>query len=256
MINICLTAKMYHSVMVKYGFNNQPTYTGKRASIWFALALAMLLHAMLLLLAIERPDGQVSETGSHVEIVLEAKPATRNEPEPVSLPEPVEVPGPMEMPEPEESTIPEQAPVVAQSPLEAPPVEETPLPLLPVQRKTFEQMTEDDRQVLVSSLLSQQYFREKPLTEQLFGKPINKAGPQAEFHLPYRADMISMLDKPMPDLPFAYQEGLIYFAYDPGVKGDLQRFWDVITPEFGWRTRYGTEVRCIWVLVVMGCGWK
>ena len=65
-----------------------------------------------------------------------------------------------------------------------------------------------------------------------------------------------MLDQPMPDLPFAYTRGLVKFAYDPGLKGDLQRFWDVITPEFGWRTKNGTEFRCIWVLIIGGCGWK
>jgi len=68
--------------------------------------------------------------------------------------------------------------------------------------------------------------------------------------------MIDMLDQPMPDVPFAYTPGLIYFAYDPGLKGDIQRFWDVITPEFGWRTKYGTEVRCKLILVIVGCGWK
>ena len=65
-----------------------------------------------------------------------------------------------------------------------------------------------------------------------------------------------MLDQPLPDLPFAYTHGLVNFAYEPGVKGDLQRFWDVITPEFGWRTKYGTEVKCILILVVAGCAWK
>jgi len=28
----------------------------------------------------------------------------------------------------------------------------------------------------------------------------------------------------------------------------LQRLGDKITPEFGWITKYGTEVKCIWVL--------
>jgi hypothetical protein len=68
--------------------------------------------------------------------------------------------------------------------------------------------------------------------------------------------MIAMLDQPMQKVPFAYTPGLVKFAYAPGVKGDLQRFWDVITPEFGWRTKNGTEFRCVWVLIIGGCGWK
>jgi len=65
-----------------------------------------------------------------------------------------------------------------------------------------------------------------------------------------------MLEQPLPDMPFAYTPGLVNFDYDPGVKGDLQRFWDVITPEFGWRTNNGTEFKCVWVLVIAACGWK
>jgi hypothetical protein len=65
-----------------------------------------------------------------------------------------------------------------------------------------------------------------------------------------------MLDQPLPDVPFAYTPDLVYFAYEPGVKGDLQRFWDIITPEFGWRTKYGTEVKCGLLLVIIACGWK
>ena len=68
--------------------------------------------------------------------------------------------------------------------------------------------------------------------------------------------MLTMLNRPMQDLPFEYTPGLVHFAYVPGVRGDLQRFWDVITPEFGWRTNNGTEVRCKLLLVVIGCGWK
>ena len=36
---------------------------------------------------------------------------------------------------------------------------------------------------------------------------------------------------------------------------DLQRFWDKLTPEFGWRTKNRTKVQCRWVLVIVACGW-
>jgi hypothetical protein len=91
-------------------------------------------------------------------------------------------------------------------------------------------------------------------------KPGTTEGPSSwikkEFHYPVRQNMMTMLDQPVPDLPFAYTPDLIYFAYDPGVKGDLQRMWDAITPEFGWRTDNGTEFKCKWILIIAACGWK
>ncbi len=111
---------------------------------------------------------------------------------------------------------------------------------------------------LASTLLSRQFISEKSVTEQIFGVrpgPDNQQDRQA-FHFPDQVDMRSLLDKPLPDLPFEYTPGLVRFAYEPGVRGDLQRFWDTITPEFGWTTRHGTEVRCVWVLLIAACGWK
>lgn len=120
------------------------------------------------------------------------------------------------------------------------------------------QMTVDEQKLLSATILTRQFISEKPVTEQLFGARLwpDSSEPRREFHYPARPDLLNMLDSPMPDLPFAYTPDLVRFAYDPGVKGDLQRFWDVITPEFGWRTKYGTEVRCKYVLVIVACGWK
>ncbi len=119
-------------------------------------------------------------------------------------------------------------------------------------------MTEAEQNLLSKTILTRQFISEKPVTEELFGRPYwpDSTEPQREFHFPVRPDLLAMLDQPMPELPFAYTPDLVRFAYDPGVRGDLQRFWDVITPEFGWRTRYGTEVKCIYVLVIVACGWK
>lgn len=119
-------------------------------------------------------------------------------------------------------------------------------------------MSEPEREQLTNTVLSRQFFTDESAADQLFGKPLPQHNTELrkEFHYPPRQDMIDMLDQHMPEVPFTYTPGLIYFAYDPGLKGDIQRFWDVITPEFGWRTKYGTEVRCKWVLVIVGCGWK
>ena len=119
-------------------------------------------------------------------------------------------------------------------------------------------MDELERRELTNSILTRQFITEESVTDKLFGKQVLQQPSefQKEFHYPVRRSMITMLDQPMQELPFAFTPGLIHFAYDPGVKGDLQRFWNVITPEFGWRTKYGTEVRCTWMLVIVGCGWK
>ena len=119
-------------------------------------------------------------------------------------------------------------------------------------------MTPMEKTLLTHTILSSQFITDEPAADQLFGPVIARYSieTQKEFHYPDKASLVSMLDQPMQELPFAYTPGLIQFAYAPGVKGDLQRFWDVITPEFGWITDHGTEVRCIWVLVIARCGWK
>ena len=138
-----------------------------------------------------------------------------------------------------------------------------PAPTTPVQfarqsKRDLDNMSDLEKVQLMDTILARQYISEESAADQLFGKlPVQDSTEiRKEFHYPTGPNMIAMLDQPMPDVPFAYTAGLINFAYDPGVKGDLQRFWDVITPEFGWRTKYGTEVKCIMILVIIGCGWK
>ena len=126
-------------------------------------------------------------------------------------------------------------------------------------KRDLESMNTEQRTRLTHSILSSQFITEDSATDLLFGKPIadvQKEFTHQEFHFPQRPNLVKILDQPMQELPFDYTPGLVYFAYDPGIKGDLQRFWDVITPEFGWTSKYGTEVKCIWVLVIAACGWK
>lgn len=117
--------------------------------------------------------------------------------------------------------------------------------------------TEQRLQRLSPGILSSQFIRQESAADKIFG-PSYQADPQPvqkAFHFPQQANMITMLDRPIVDLPFQYTPGLIEFAYDPGLKGDVQRFWDKITPEFGWRTNYGTQIKCKWILVIAACGW-
>lgn len=256
MINISLTVKRYDARMSGNSREYRQLRTGKRASIWFALMLALAFHAMVFQFPFQLPGKPPAHHDKPLEIALQKPQDAGKTPTMTPIPEPntVPEPEPVDPPAPtEESAVADTRPLPDETSTDI----EASTPITPVERRRFEQMSDTEKQQLASSLLSQQFIREKPLTEQLFGKPLAITDQyRAEFHIPERPGMISMLDTPMPDLPFAYQQGLIHFAYDPGVKGDLQRFWDVITPEFGWRTRYGTEVRCIWVLIVGGCAWK
>lgn len=127
-----------------------------------------------------------------------------------------------------------------------------------VSEHELETMNEQQKSRLTNAVLARQFITEESAVDKLFDRPPEQHSSELQkgFHYPVRQDLITLLNQPMSELPFKYTPGLIRFAYDPGVKGDLQRFWDVITPEFGWRTKNGTEFKCIWVLVIAGCGWK
>ena len=226
--------------------------TGSKTSIWLALAVALGLHAILLLLPMSRQIPQSASSPAQIELQLTTfspqQPAPQV-PEPPTEPDPEIVP-PEAIAEAEEM-IAEVKPEIIQA-------EFPPDPLMDAQPNEFADLSESERSRITSSILSAQFITRESEADKIFGKPLELPGSDVrkEFHFPTRPNMISMLDQPMPDLPFAYTPGLVRFAYDPGMRGDLQRFWDVITPEFGWRTDNGTEVRCVWVLVIVGCGWK
>ena len=238
--------------------------TGENAGIWLSLAVALALHLLFLLVPIIRQIPAVPPPGATIELQLTSidPPPVRGEPEPVTRPEPLP-PEPQPKPEPLPGPTAEKALIVQDEPTASEPVASEPPPPTTslVARKLqpdLDAMSEPEKRQLTNSILSRQYSTEESAVDQLFGKPMTQQNTESvnEFQYPSRPNMITMLDKPMPEVPFAYTPDLVYFAYDPGVKGDLQRFWDVITPEFGWRTKYGTEVRCKLLLVIIGCGWK
>lgn len=196
----------------------------------------MALHALLLMLPVHRPapPGELSPIELELTTLL---------PEPATKPEPPAAPAPPIAP----------PPVPAESLATVTPPEPLPTPAEPEPRQPPARQPSANTDVI----LSRQYISEEPVIDRLFGRPPEApAAPQVDFRIPQRTDMLTMLNRPMQDLPFEYTPGLVHFAYAPGVRGDLQRFWDVITPEFGWRTNNGTEVRCKLLLVVIGCGWK
>jgi len=235
--------------------------TEKKPGIWLALLIALALHAIILLLPVAGQIPIIKDFREPIELQLTAfrqqPPALlQTEIEPVSLAPETE---PLPLPEfrEEPPVLPPENQTMVQTVVTEPPPSKPGLVVRELHHD-LEQMSQPEKEQLTSTILARQFFTEKSEADQLFGTPLhqNTSEWRKEFHYPLRQNMLDMLDQSLPEVPFAYTPGLIYFAYDPGIKGDLQRFFDVITPEFGWRTKYGTEVRCKWVLVIVGCGWK
>ena len=224
--------------------------SGGKAGIWLALLVALGLHTVILFVPVSKQTPNVADGGSQIEVQLvDIFKQTPDQPEPVKLPD--------VLPEPV-NTVVEPLKRVVEAPVDT--IAPMPIHETPAEDKTsnFDDLTKTQKSQLANSILAAQFITEESVTAQLFGMQFNLeiTDPQEGFHYPVRQSMVAMLDQPIPELPFAYSPGLVRFAYEPGVKGDLQRFWDVITPEFGWRTKNGTEFKCVWILVIGGCGWK
>ena len=67
--------------------------------------------------------------------------------------------------------------------------------------------------------------------------------------------MVSALNSVPDQLPFGNGPRFVVASYDPGVIGDVQRFFDAVTLEKEWVTKNGTRVKCACVLILAGCGW-
>jgi len=233
--------------------------TGKKAGIWLAFSFALGLHFILLFLPITSQMPVPQSSRATIELQLTTVSPQQEIPLP-PVPEPEE---PVDYTLPLPELTPEPPKVVREEHTVPVPVMIEPSPVttgLVAQDLSPDpnNMSKQEKRQLTNTILMQQFITEESAADQLFGEPLvqNNTEGQQEFHYPLKQNMVAMLDRPLPAMPFAYTPDLVYFAYEPGVKGDLQRFWDVITPEFGWRTRYGTEVRCVLILVVLGCGWK
>jgi len=235
--------------------------TGEKPGIWLAIALAIALHGTFLLLPVAGEKQPARDRQRAIEIELttvEAKapvgaaPAPEPEPDPWK---PVSEPAAKASPPPAENPPDKFA---ASRPAGEPRPKAAAEPPYRVYERDFDKLSEVEKKTLTSTILARQYLTEESAVDRLFGKQLAQdiSDIQKEFHFPLRKDLLEMLDQPLPDLPFEYTPGLVYFAYEPGWQGDLQRFWDVITPEFGWRTKYGTEVKCALILIIAGCVWK
>ena len=234
-------------------------YRRSHTAIWVTLAFALLLHIFFILMAFIKQVEPQRTASNSIDIQVQRYPPPPASDESVeektaaarlpaqSLPQQPAKKPTAETTDTSKNTLKSSASAASSQTLLQP----TPAP--EQKQETSQQRLQD----LSPQILSSQFIREKSTPGNIFGPPSHKDPQSArkEFHFPHKPNMITMLGKPVPDLPFGYRPGLIKFSYDAGVKGDLQRFWDTITPEFGWRTNYGTKVKCKWVLVIAACGW-
>ena len=224
--------------------------TGSKAGIWLGLLVALGLHTVVLFVPVSRQSPAPAGTSPQIEVQLiktiQPVPALPTPLQPPDIVPPVDEIDEEPLKQIVETAVEKTLPQAEQDT----PKNET--------RSDYETLSKARKEQLASTILAAQFITEESITDQIFGKQFDLeiADPQTDFHYPVRQSMVAMLDQPMPEIPFTYTPGLVHFAYAPGVKGDLQRFWDVITPEFGWRTDNGTEIRCVWALVIVGCGWK
>ena len=222
----------------------------KTYRILTAIVVAIAFHGLLFVIPFTQQSLRLQAPPSALEVHLTYSEIIPDTPEPEPAPAPeIEL---------EQEAPPRIQPVAEEiTPMQpAPPVAE--IIETPQEKVVIEDMTPQQKSRITDVILSRQFISAEPPSDNLFSVSPNNSPqtPTVDFRIPQRRSLVEIMDQPMEDLPFACQPGLVRFSYDPGVKGDLQRFWDRITPEFGGFTKSGTEVRCRWVLIVVGCGWR
>jgi len=112
-----------------------------------------------------------------------------------------------------------------------------------------------DIPALRTRILASPYLEEEPLAANLFSIRTESNGTESVFHFRDRPTLDYVLNLSPEQLPFANGPRFEVASYTPGVVGDVQRFFDIVTLEKEWVTKNGTRVKCGWVLIFAGCGW-
>ena len=184
--------------------NRQQVRTGNKTSMWLAFAVALGLHLLILLAPISRHGPPADNEPALLELQL-----TKLTPAPPAI----EIPQEMTLPD----MIPEPVEAVVKSVTE-PPLAQEKTPVQP-ELTSIEPILDQKKRRLSRTILSARLLPEESEADKIFG--VQMAPPEqpnyAKFNRPIGQNMISMLDQPMQELPFAYTPGLVHFSYDPGV---------------------------------------
>ncbi len=187
------------------------------------------LHLLLLLIPVVRQQAVEPLPSPFVSVRL-SQPATEEPaPEPLPEPEPPEPP-PLEAVEPVE---------LAELPAPEP---EPPEPEPAVKP-----------QISAYRILSD--LREKQNSDPLTSFDTGVQEDRRDYYVRYQPSVEDVLNEPSLQLPFRDTRIYLVNSYDPGLMGDVQRFFDDVTVPFGFTTKNNTRVQCAWILVIAGCSW-
>jgi hypothetical protein len=221
-----------------------------RLRLCFAFLLTLAAHLFLVFLP-DLPDRTpVALDSDMITVRLTNEPGKYMAVDPL----PEERPSPSTAPAPSPNPDPAPAPIQAEIPSEP---ATTATPGMVVSRPDPEVPQPVNDALLSRSILASQFLPERKVSEPaiftLSGRPSTTL--QADFQYPVRKNMYDLMVPTLPDLPFAYTPGFVKFSYEPGFLGEIQRSWDAITPEYEFRTKNGTLVKCKLILIIAGCVW-
>ena len=199
----------------------------------FFLALAVVLHAVFILVPVTKKMVKTIAEQRSVEIRLIASPVAR----------PVER---MAQPVPLVDKQQPGSPVLEELPPVTEPVAVAPPPAPEIVRRP--------PAVNSKRVLSSQFDYENAVHRPMFGTAEqNEDVP--DFYYRERKSLDMVLNRPSLQLPFEDTRIYLVDSYEPGVMGGIDKFWDKVSVPFGFTTKNNTRVQCVWVLVIAGCGW-
>ncbi len=223
-------------------------WAGTNRTLLWALVGGLLVHLFVVFSPWFKADRQVAPTANltHIRLQLHPRPTTQ-----AALPSPA--PEIAKTPPPDlEATDPPAALDVPDAYVaEIQPDIDPDTPLRPLAET--EAVRNDPG--LAARIIAIPYLQDKPVPVNLFPKMRASADSQSSFHFRDRPNLDSVLNPVPEQLPFADGPRFVVDSYDPGVMGNVQRFWDAVTLEKEWMTKNGTKVTCAWILIIGGCGW-
>lgn len=208
---------------------------------------ALAVHAMAWWLLLVVP-WQTTEPRAETTVNVVLVPVTPAEPVPLPAHEPLPI-----------ESQPDQQKPVEPRPLEAAPVSPATVaavaPLAPVDEQVEQETALAPAPPTVSSArllahISKYRLHDEKLLEDL---PEEPPEPLSLGHI-NRQDLLAMLDKPLPNLPFADPDTPFVF-YSTGFQGEVEKFFDKITKRTSHTTKWGTKIECAYTLIFVVCGY-
>lgn len=98
-------------------------------------------------------------------------------------------------------------------------------------------------------------LRERQEKDPLSGFQPADDTPRPNYFVRHQPVLEDVLNEPSLQLPFEDTRIYLVDSYDPGLLGDVEKFFDDVAVPFGFTTKNNTRVQCAWMLVVVGCGW-